>query len=417
MVASDHARTTPGAHRRSPPAEPLPRRGDRRAAASRQDDARARARAQMEVARRAPRPGEACGPAAPQRCVDDARTARGARRHRRDPAPARPLSAPSRARRPATQACALPDPGERLPPPPAAELGVLGGADRLPRAGRVLARGRRSGEVALALAARRLSPLLPRAKRARELRVAREPRANLPRARPPPARYDDTGLHARALLDDARALPRTDLELVGAGPFLRRRGHDGPALARRPEGHVHGARTGAVERERRQARGQVAQGLRPGQRATARPPELAVAPGSGAAPQARRLVRGLRAARGPEAPGRRPAGVLLLGHAPGRGARPPRRARAEAPGLRVQAHGRARRLAVHAHRPGGSRAVASRGGSRGGEDLSAGGEDPSGGDRAGCGRYPAARLSSRRTARRRDPEATASFRAGRRAAA
>ncbi len=108
---------------------------------------------------------------------------------------------------------------------------------------------------------RRIPPALPRQNRRGEPALAPRLGSYVRGARSPAARPHDRRRDDPPILDDARRLPRADLEWRRDGPGLRHRRIHREAVSRPARQHVHGARAAALERERRQARGADAQGL------------------------------------------------------------------------------------------------------------------------------------------------------------
>ena len=251
-------------------------------------------------------------------CPAGPRTAPRNHRARRSAAPAGPLHRATRPSRSAAGPATVPGSGQRCTRAPAPNLGDARRAHRVPRVERVLVGRGWGAPVARALAAWWLSPLLPRALGRREHALAAPVGPHLPRARSAGIRPADSIGHHAAILDDAGSLPRPEVECLGARARVRGGPHDGTPLPRRSVGELHGAPARTMAREHRQASGEVAEGLRSGQRPAAHAARSRVRPADRLAPKGRGLVGGVRARRRDHASRRRTRGVLLLGDALGR---------------------------------------------------------------------------------------------------
>ena len=154
------------------------------------------------------------------------------------------------------------------------------------------------GAMGAALAAGRIPPALPRPDRRGKPALAPRPDPHLRGARSPAARHHDRRRDGPPVLDDARALPRSDLEWRRAGAGLRHRRIHREAVSRPAGQHVHGPRATALEREHRQARGEDAQSLHRRYRPAPRSARHSGRPSSRGASKDRGLVRGIRPAGG-----------------------------------------------------------------------------------------------------------------------
>ena len=223
----------------------------------------------------------------------------------------------------------LPRARQRVARTPSPDIGIARGADRVSRTGRV--RRDRGGRPGTALVARRLSALVSGAVGTRESPLARRIRPHAHRTRPAGTGQHDPAGHPPALLGDARALARPDLERRGVRSRVRRLAHDGPPLSGPPDIGVRGPTAPTLVREHQQATGPLAQGLHRGFRYPPRPTRTHHPNRHRLAPQGRSLLGGVH--RPPDrTPAPRPRrAVLPLGHVHGRSPRPPRDGRTPSP--------------------------------------------------------------------------------------
>ena len=134
-----------------------------------------------------------------------------------------------------------PHSGQRVARSRARSLRVAGRPRRVHRAGRIRCGGDGSREVDEALAAGRVSALLPGGGGFRQHGVARGIHPDLPGARHPAARHHDPRSRDAAVLDHAGALARSDLERVQAGTGHVPHGQDRAELSGSADRNLHGS--------------------------------------------------------------------------------------------------------------------------------------------------------------------------------
>ena len=111
------------------------------------------------------------------------------------------------------------------------------------------------------LAARRVPAFVSGRQRCGQRGLAGGVPENLSRTRHPPVGNIHSGRRHAAFLDDAVALPQSELERLGAGPLHGAFGQDGALLPGHPDRDLHGAAAPALAREHRQAPGEGPQDL------------------------------------------------------------------------------------------------------------------------------------------------------------
>src|SRR5208337_1635500 len=131
---------------------------------------------------------------------------------------------------------------------------------------------------------------LPGAIGFRQSSVAQAVHPGLPGARLASAGCESAGPRAAAILDDAGALPRPDLEGSRTGPLTRGKRADRPPVSRPPHRPFYGSTAPPVARELAEAAGQGAEGLRPGHRAPTSTPQPSDRTRAGSASQVRRFL-------------------------------------------------------------------------------------------------------------------------------
>ena len=174
-------------------------------------------------------------------------------------------------------------------------------------------------------------------RRRRQRALAERVHPDVPRARPAAARRVGAGGDDAAVLDDGGPLPRQPLEERRGRPRARGVRSDHRHVPRHAHRCAGGAPPRSVVREPQEAAGQGPPGLRGGHRAVARATRARFRDRAPRTPEGRGVVGGVRHAGGGPHPRRGLGPVLLLGHAPGSGARsagvrggPPDRARVQA---------------------------------------------------------------------------------------
>ena len=186
---------------------------------------------------------------------------RGLGDHRRGAAPSRPVPDSSRARGSPPEAGAIPGARQRIARPPPAVVGIARGPHQLLSAGRLRSRRGRPRPPQSPLAAWWISGSVARPHESERLSVARELRADVPRARSSGAGHSRSGTRPAAFLDHAGPLARSGLELVRVRALVRGRGYHRAPVSRHPDECSRCPPASALAREHRQAAGQGSQGL------------------------------------------------------------------------------------------------------------------------------------------------------------
>jgi len=197
------------------------------------------------------------GPVSPLRPGRRAEGSERTCRHRRSSEGAGSVFVAPSSRGPSRKARTLSRARKRVPRPSPTNGGDISRSYHLPRIGRFLAGGSGYRTSGPALDSGRITPILPCPYVRGKYRMEAGIHKNLPGAGPAPTRYQHPCDDSAPILDHARTLARTDLELLGVRPVVWSCRHDGkkiPGYAVCGDGDPP---SHAMARESRQAPGEV----------------------------------------------------------------------------------------------------------------------------------------------------------------